>query len=77
MVRISVFVGILIELWKVPKILNFEVCSFLCFRIYVFLISVYQNKHGLVLYQNISIFINNPIKIQRHLNMIELVNDEY
>jgi hypothetical protein len=26
MVRISVFVGILIELWKVPKVLNFQVC---------------------------------------------------
>jgi hypothetical protein len=28
MVRISVSVGILIELWKIPKVLNFEVWSF-------------------------------------------------
>jgi len=28
MVRISVCVGILIELWKVPKVLNFEVFIF-------------------------------------------------
>jgi hypothetical protein len=28
MVRISVCVGILIELWKVPKVLNFEVFTF-------------------------------------------------
>jgi len=27
MVRISVFVGILIELWKIPKVLNFQVNS--------------------------------------------------
>lgn len=41
MVRISVFIGILIELWKVPKVLNFQVIRFLVvifkFRIYLIL----------------------------------------
>ena len=31
MVRISIFIGILIELWKVPKVLNIEVDLVLIF----------------------------------------------
>ena len=39
MVRVSVFVGILIELWKVPKVLNFQVgFFFLEIHIFIFLL---------------------------------------
>jgi hypothetical protein len=75
MVRISVCVGILIELWKVPKVLNFEVFSF-SFHIQnfnLFHLSVYQIKHGLELFLNINMFINNHIQIHQHQTMIEFV----
>ena len=53
MVRVSVFVGIIIELWKVPKVLNFQVgFSFLEIYIFIYIFfyyqSVYQMKHGWV-----------------------------
>jgi hypothetical protein len=80
MVRISVFVGIIIELWKVPKILNFQVYIFSIhqsYHLFVIHFSDYLMKHGLVSYQNINMFINNRIKIPQHRNMIELVHHSF
>jgi hypothetical protein len=50
MVRISVFIGIIIELWKLPKVLSFEVCpSSHHFSLsFSFNSSVFPMKHGLV-----------------------------
>jgi len=74
MVRISVCVGILIELWKVPKVLNFEV-MYLFFSYsninFFFIFSVYPMKNGLELFLNINMFINNHIQIHQHQITIE------
>jgi hypothetical protein len=77
MVRISVSIGILIELWKVPKVVNFEVSYSYGNFYYSFNFSVYQIKHGWELFPNINMFLNNHIQIHQHQTMIEFVEIKY
>lgn len=79
MVRISVCVGILIELWKVPKILNFEVgrlirlstidkLSSSSFR------SACPTKHGLASFPNTNISISSLTPKRPRPTTIEYVH---